>query len=67
MERPTESNIAALRTRLLIFAIMAVIALGAIWLIDRRAMSRMNTHSQQQQPAATAPTPNASETSTTSP
>jgi len=41
--------LAPLRTRLLVFAVLVVIALGSIWLIDRRAMSRMQQYQQSKQ------------------
>lgn len=52
------------RTRLLTFTALALIALGAIWLIDHRAMQRMHEYDSQHRaftPALSEPHPGASE------
>ncbi len=38
----THAQLSPRRVRLLVFAALVVIALGAIWLIDRRAMQRQS-------------------------
>lgn len=48
MNEPSATKLSPLRKRLLVFAVLVVIALGSIWLIDRRAMERMREHEQQQ-------------------
>ena len=45
-------GLAPLPVRLAVFAVMVVIALGAIWLIDRRAMERMIEFENEQRAAA---------------
>ena len=48
------SQLAPRRVRLFLFAVLVVIAIGAIWLIDRRAMQRqIELDALSAQPAAT--------------
>lgn len=42
-----ESKLSPLRTRLIAFAVLVVIALVSILLIDHRAMQRMDEHEQE--------------------
>ncbi len=42
-------KLAPLRTRLIVFAVLAILALASIWLIDRRAIIRMEQYQQQRQ------------------
>ncbi|MFW6061008.1 MAG: hypothetical protein ACODAQ_12575 [Phycisphaeraceae bacterium] len=56
------ANLAPLRTRLLVFALLALLALASIWLIDRRAMTRMHEYRQQ-----STPTPDRSESASAGP
>lgn len=49
-----QTQLAPRRVRLLVFAVLVVIAIGAIWLIDRRAMQRQTELDVlSAQPAAT--------------
>lgn len=48
-EMANAPKLAPLRTRLIVFALLALIAVASIWLIDRRAMKRMHEYRQQQQ------------------
>ena len=47
MSEPPATTLSSLSTRLLTFAVMIVIAVGAIWLIDQRATQRMREYEQQ--------------------
>ncbi len=47
-------HMSPLPVRLIVFVVLVLIALGAIWLIDRRAMSRQAEFEAQHTPSTTS-------------
>ena len=63
MNDSPRSQISSLRVRLVVYAVMVVLAVAAICVIDRRAMSRM-AEPDAAPPARPRPTPNLTPRST---
>ena len=57
MAGDTPTNLAPRRTRLITFGVLVLIAVAAIWLIDRRAIQRMHEYRRQHETPAQMSTP----------